>query len=129
LYAHGYIESPAEESVSVIVDAYLKRGDHNVLVLDWTELADGHYMFEALPNTKRVNFIQMLSFLLIDLSLFFVVIFQLGWALGDVLLKLFDHGLDINKFHLIGYSLGGQLIGFIGRSVIKKSKKKVKLKR
>jgi Lipase len=55
LYAHGYIESPAEESVSVLVDAYLKRGDHNILILDWMELADGHYIFEALPNTKRVR--------------------------------------------------------------------------
>lgn len=54
MYFHGYIESPEVESVHVIVDAYQKRGDHNLIVLDWTNLADGSYLLEAVPNCLKV---------------------------------------------------------------------------
>lgn len=55
LYIHGYVEAPSHESVNVIVQAYLKRNDHNVLILDWSELADGNYLFDAIPNMKQVK--------------------------------------------------------------------------
>lgn len=51
---HGYVEGPTHQSVHVIVDAYLKRGDHNILVLDWSELADGNFLVDAVPNLKQV---------------------------------------------------------------------------
>lgn len=54
LYLHGYIENMTVESIHVIVDAYLKRGDHNLLVLDWSELADGSYVLDCVPNMKQV---------------------------------------------------------------------------
>lgn len=54
LYVHGYGEGPKHESVSAIVDAYLERNDHNVLVLDWSELAKGNYLIDAVPNAKQV---------------------------------------------------------------------------
>lgn len=54
MYFHGYIESPEVESVHVIVDAYQKRTDHNLIILDWTQLADGNYLLEAVPNCKKV---------------------------------------------------------------------------
>ena len=38
----------------MIVEAYAKRGDHNLLVLDWAELADGGFLLNALPNSKKV---------------------------------------------------------------------------
>lgn len=55
LYVHGYVEGPTHQSVHVIVDAYIKRGDHNILVLDWSELADGNYLIDAVPNIKQVR--------------------------------------------------------------------------
>lgn len=55
IYLHGYIESLLSQSIRVIVDAYLKRGDHNILVFDWSELADGNYFIDAVPNLKYVS--------------------------------------------------------------------------
>lgn len=55
LYIHGYVESTAVESIHVIVDAYQKRGDHNLIVLEWGDLANGNYIFDAVINAKQVN--------------------------------------------------------------------------
>lgn len=55
LYLHGYVEAPTHESIRVIVDAYIKRGDHNILVLDWSQLADGNYFVDAVQNIKDVS--------------------------------------------------------------------------
>lgn len=106
LYLHGYLENPDVESVHVIVDAYLKRTDTNLIVLDWCELADGNYAFDAVVNAK-----------------------QLGPVLAKYLLEHFDKGLDINKLHIVGHSLGGQMAGIIGREIYARSKKTKKLKR
>lgn len=56
LYIHGYLEGPDHESVNTIVDAYLERNDHNVLVLNWSQLANGNYFIDAVPNAKQVLF-------------------------------------------------------------------------
>lgn len=106
MYFHGYIESPEVESVHVIVDAYQKRGDHNLIVLDWTNLADGSYLLEAVPNCLK-----------------------LGQKLGKVILNMVNYGLDVEKLHIVGHSLGAQLAGYAGRTVISQSDKKIKLKR
>lgn len=55
LYIHGYVEAPSHQSIHVIVDAYLTRDDYNCLVLDWSELADGNFFVDAVPNIKQVN--------------------------------------------------------------------------
>lgn len=55
LYIHGYLEAMSHESINVVANAYLKRKDHNVLFLDWAELADGNYMVDAVPNMKKVT--------------------------------------------------------------------------
>lgn len=56
LYIHGHSEGSNHESVRVVVDAYLQRNDHNVLVLDWTELASGNYLIDSVPNAKQVKY-------------------------------------------------------------------------
>lgn len=43
------------ESVRVIVTAYLKRNDINIIIFDWGKLADGNYMFDAVVNAKQVK--------------------------------------------------------------------------
>lgn len=52
---HGYFENPSVESVRVIVDAYLERNDCNLIILDWGDLADGNYAFDAVVNLKQVS--------------------------------------------------------------------------
>lgn len=106
MYVHGYVESMAVESIHVIVDAYQRRGDQNIIVMDWGSLAEGNYVLDAVVNAK-----------------------QLGPRMADVLIGLFDAGLDVERFHLVGHSLGGQLSGIIGRNVIAKSGGKYTLPR
>lgn len=53
-YIHNYLEGPNHESVNVIVDSYLQRNDHNILVLDWSQLSNGNYLIDAVPNAKQV---------------------------------------------------------------------------
>ncbi|XP_053958549.1 lipase member H-A isoform X2 [Anastrepha ludens] len=106
IYLHGYLEDADIESVHVIVDAYLQRNDVNLIVLDWGELANGNYLFDAVINCK-----------------------QLGSVLARTLVAMFELGLDINKLHLVGHSLGGQMAGIIGREVYRRSGKKKKVPR
>ncbi|KAG4068164.1 hypothetical protein HA402_001589 [Bradysia odoriphaga] len=106
LYIHGYIERPEVESIHVIVDAYQRNGEQNIIILNWGELADGNYLLDAVQNAK-----------------------QLGPRIASVLIDLFNNGLQRDLFHLVGHSLGGQLSGMVGRNVIKKSKGTIKLKR
>lgn len=40
-----------------------------------------------------------------------------------------DEGLDVNRFHIIGHSLGGQIAGMIGRCAFRKSDGETKLSR
>lgn len=40
-----------------------------------------------------------------------------------------NNGFCIENFHLIGHSLGGHLVGFIGRSVFKNSDEALKISR
>lgn len=49
--------------------------------------------------------------------------------MGGILLEMLTEGLEITKFHIVGHSLGGQLAGIIGRTIIEKSQGAAKLKR
>lgn len=106
LYVHGYVESMAVESIHVIVDAYQRRGDQNIIILDWGSLAEGNYLLDAVINAK-----------------------QLGPRVAEVLIGMFAAGLPVERFHLVGHSLGGQLSGIVGRNVMAKSKGKYQLPR
>uniref|UniRef100_A0A1L8DJ03 Putative vitellogenin n=1 Tax=Nyssomyia neivai TaxID=330878 RepID=A0A1L8DJ03_9DIPT len=106
LYIHGYLETMDVESIQVIADAYLARNDHNILILDWAELADGNYLIDAFPNLK-----------------------PLAHALAREILKMAMDGMRLDKFHVVGHSMGSQLGGYIGREVMRQSDKGAKLKR
>lgn len=55
LYCHGYLEAPPNESIHLIVDSYLQRNDHNVVILDWSSLVTGDYILTAVPNAIAVS--------------------------------------------------------------------------
>lgn len=55
LYLHGYIETTSSPTVLKIVDAYIKRGTYNILILDWSTLADGLYP-TAVRKSNQVRF-------------------------------------------------------------------------
>lgn len=97
LYIHGYIESSTSPTVRKIIDAYRKRATYNILILDWSTLADGLY-----PTAVRKSS-------------------ELGPAIAEIFIDLFDKGLPHAKLHIVGHSLGAHLAGQIGRTINEKS--------
>jgi len=105
-YFHGYVEKMTDEHIELIADAYQSRNDHNLIMVDWNDMAEGSYLLDALPNAVK-----------------------LGKTLGEMLVDLTNDGFPLESVHLVGHSLGGQLVGYIGRTVIEKSDSKMKIKR
>ncbi|XP_015588417.1 lipase member H-A [Cephus cinctus] len=93
VYVHGWSESAESVSVRAIVDGYLHRGDHNVIVADWSEVASQSYL-RAVPEIKGV-----------------------GAAFAEALRTMVNSGFEIEKLHVVGHSLGAQVSGYIGRSL------------
>lgn len=105
MYIFGWIQSPAAETSKLLIDAYIDRGDHNFMVLDWSDYSVGLY-----------------SPVLVKIS-------QISRIMGRMLTKLFKKGLNDKHFHCIGHSFGAHSCGIIGREIIAVSKRKFKLGR
>ncbi|XP_026500115.2 pancreatic triacylglycerol lipase-like [Vanessa tameamea] len=95
-YIHGYVEITSDASVLQVMDAYVKRGDHNILVLEWANLAFGNYLNVVL-NVKEV-----------------------GKESGKALGKLLKNGLSIDGLHVVGHSAGAHVAAVVAR-VLKKN--------
>ncbi|KAL6436730.1 hypothetical protein ACFW04_004868 [Cataglyphis niger] len=93
LYIHGYTEHLEKESVQTIVQAYLKRNDHNIIAVDYGKLVSNSYL-NAVRNVPNV-----------------------AAALTVTLDNMIVSGLDSEKLHIVSHSLGSQVAGYIGRSV------------
>ncbi|XP_055376067.1 lipase member H-A-like [Condylostylus longicornis] len=106
-YIHGYTESQSAESVQTIIKAYLTQiNEFNLITLDWKKLASGRYISDAVKNALI-----------------------LGDLLGEVFIRFFKNGMNLEKFHFIGHSLGAQLAGLIGRSIQRNSDGEIKIPR
>lgn len=106
IYGHGYMESVSSDSVKTVVDAYLSRGGWNVIVVDWSAYSFGNYMMTVVPNLNQV-----------------------GVTVGKFLTYFMAHDNYFDKVHLVGHSLGGQLVGLAARTVKEKSFGKFLIKR
>ncbi|XP_050355209.1 phospholipase A1 member A-like [Nymphalis io] len=95
-YIHGYVEIASDASVLCVMDAYVKRGDYNILVLDWANLAFGNYL-NVVVNIKKV-----------------------GKESGKALGKLLKNGLSVEGLHLVGHSAGAHVAAVVAR-VLKKN--------
>ncbi|XP_063539600.1 pancreatic triacylglycerol lipase-like [Cydia strobilella] len=92
--AHGWFSNQNTDLNPVIRNAYLDKGEANVIVLDWGHLAMGDYVtaMNGVPTVGR----------------------GLGQFLG------FVHettGAPFSSMHLVGFSLGAHLVGFAGREL------------
>ncbi|XP_055917530.1 pancreatic triacylglycerol lipase-like [Eupeodes corollae] len=98
LYLHGFKESQDSESVHIVVESYLKRKDINIITVDWAKAAGEQYVEAATKNIEL-----------------------LGVALSEVIMKLYNAGIDRKNLNVVAHSLGAQLAGKIGRNIILKS--------
>lgn len=76
---------------TTLISAFLQNDDVNVIVLDWSRLANRGYT-TAKRGTSEV-----------------------GRGLGRFVNWLAELGLSYERVHLVGFSLGGHLVGNAGR--------------
>ncbi|XP_063532006.1 endothelial lipase-like isoform X1 [Cydia strobilella] len=104
LYIHGFIETAQQESVQVMVSAYLEaKPSTNVVLLDWSNMSHGSYLVNAARNTKKV-----------------------GAAAAEQIYNLLESGLQREKLHVIGHSLGSHVAGYTARELKNKYQTTVK---
>ena len=90
-YIHGYKENLTTESTETVVNAYLRRNDHNVIVLNWGPYANGSYMTHAVPNLVKIGKL-------------------VGSSMHEWLTK---EVFKLNELHIVGHSLGAHLGAYI----------------
>ncbi|XP_047508855.1 phospholipase A1-like isoform X1 [Pieris napi] len=108
-YAFGFNSSPSSLPTIAITRAYMELKDNtdvNYVLLNWEKEATSkvagpiiQYPTTGIKNAKKI-----------------------GEQLGVVLLELSKHGLDLDKVHLIGHSLGSHLLSATGKKLQKKKK-------
>lgn len=99
---HGYTDSADRDWTRSMRDAYLSKGEYNVVLVDWESLAAQLYDDSA-ADTRIVG--KYLAELIIDLN------------------KTF--GLSYKNVHLIGHSLGSHVSAFAGKHIIRTVNEKI----
>ncbi|KAF2881205.1 hypothetical protein ILUMI_24970 [Ignelater luminosus] len=94
IYIHGFTEAGKNFGGRRILEAYLSRAeDYNIILVDWKNLSAFPWYNHAARNTKIV-----------------------GNTVANILEFYNKTGeIDLSKVHLIGFSLGAQVTGFIGK--------------
>ncbi|XP_049883180.1 uncharacterized protein LOC126378812 isoform X2 [Pectinophora gossypiella] len=91
IYFHAFMENPDDGSAVMVREAYVLRGDTNVIMVDASSLEAGPWYFTAAENT---------------------------WFIGKFAAQFIDYlvsrGLDLKNTHLVGHSLGAQSAGVAG---------------
>ncbi|KAL7305252.1 hypothetical protein TKK_0002390 [Trichogramma kaykai] len=95
IYVHGYSERSPGASGGSIRNAYLFRNDYNIILVDWSKLAAMPWYVKAVQNTRLV-----------------------GSHIAQMLRWLESQGaFSLRRVHLIGFSLGAEVAGFMGKSL------------
>ncbi|XP_015516102.1 phospholipase A1 VesT1.02 [Neodiprion lecontei] len=91
VYTHGLFGTPNWKSSEAIAEAYIKRGNHNVVLLDWASIADTEWFYagRSVPGV--------------------------GYTLATVLNEWVAAGMEVSSLHIVGHSLGAQVSGYAGR--------------
>lgn len=55
IYIHGYTEGILTKSVQTVINAYQKRNDTNIFVLNWQNYSSGNYVTDAIPHAIGVS--------------------------------------------------------------------------
>lgn len=91
---HGWISNGNSSSCIEIKNNYLKYYDYNVIIVDWSPIAQTPFYPAPMYETNDVAkyYAKFVNFLI-------------------------SKGLDTNKLHLIGHSLGAHISGFVGEII------------
>ncbi|XP_073948838.1 pancreatic lipase-related protein 3-like [Choristoneura fumiferana] len=92
---HGYTGHRDFSPSTEIRPAYMRCCDYNIISVDYNPIAREPCYFQAARNTELVG--------------------KCTAQLIDQLVT--QHGFELQRFHVIGFSLGGQTAGFIGNYV------------
>lgn len=94
LIVHGWLDTSFEQWILDMRDALLKVEDMNVIAVDWGKGAK--YLYEyAVANTQIA-----------------------GAETARLIHSLIDNtGVSIEKFHIIGHSLGAHVCGYAGKRI------------
>lgn len=101
------------KTLLVIVESYLSRQNHNILVLNYETLSKNFYSV-VVENSKEVG-MPYLRNSLHRQSLYSNS--QLGRRVAHALRNLYYKGLNPDRIHLLGFSLGAHICGEIGRAL------------
>lgn len=55
IYTFDFLETADAISTQIITYPFLKRGDFNVIILDYGKFSGDNYIFDAVPNAMKVN--------------------------------------------------------------------------
>ncbi|XP_062609022.1 inactive pancreatic lipase-related protein 1-like [Saccostrea cucullata] len=89
---HGFQDTAKSGWPLDMKDALLQNGDLNVIAVDWSKGTDGLLYFQSVANTRLV-----------------------GATIGNMIKTLQDSAsLSVEEVHLIGHSLGAQIMGYAG---------------
>ncbi|XP_017127814.1 lipase member H-A isoform X2 [Drosophila elegans] len=92
LIVHGYLGSRTHSSIMPLRNAYTAQGYENILVADWGPAANLDYATSRLAVQKVAR--------------------VLAKSLQEFLRR---HGINLDRVHVIGHSLGAHIAGRIGR--------------
>ncbi|XP_034950778.1 pancreatic triacylglycerol lipase isoform X3 [Chelonus insularis] len=92
---HGWKSSALAVGPTNLKNAYLKKGDYNVILVDWEPLASNTWYLGPMKNTEKV-----------------------GAEAGKFIDYLISEtGLSLDNIHFLGHSLGAHVAGNAGYSV------------
>lgn len=102
-YFHGWLESgDLDLSVLAIRGAYMDRGDHNVVSIDWSHYAKNiNYRTIVIPQMKIVSRCEKK-----ETFWDFIISIKIGETFAEYLMSFIENGYDISNIHLVGHSLG-----------------------
>ncbi|XP_022916093.2 lipase member H-A-like isoform X1 [Onthophagus taurus] len=100
---HGWGESRFRPYYRTLTEEYTKKGDYNIVHVDWSKVASVEYNV-AVENT-----------------------FKVGKILGEFITKLLTSNITTHEnVHLLGHSLGGHIVGVSGKEIFKLTGLKVR---
>ncbi|XP_068084053.1 inactive pancreatic lipase-related protein 1 isoform X1 [Anabrus simplex] len=94
IYMPGYTERYDTESVRTVIQAYLDKGGHNLMIVDaYRALSNPDYLatLKTVPTVAR--------------------------AVAASIDDMVRAGLHTSSIHIIGHSLGGQAAGYVGKYI------------